>query len=1065
MRKYYPLLLLTIICLLSHHKMLANWQITSVNKITEKVTQYEKAEFDIQLTGAFTNPYDQQDIKVDALFTAPSGEIVQLPVYYVSGDGTASNWKARFAPRESGTYSYKVEVRKGGVLESTSPVANFDVTASAKNGFLHKNNNWSFKFDSGKAFRGIGENMAWEPRTWEPEENTYDYFLPKYAANGANFFRTWMSGWNLPLEWKTVRHTNHYSNTTEYFHPEAIQRMDELVELAESTGMYMMLTLEWHGHLNPGADEWWNLSSYNVINGGPATTPTEFFTLAASKEKFKNRLRYIVARWGYSTSIAAWEFFNEVDNAMNYSNIPQSAITNWHKEMSDYMAEIDPYDHLMTTSISHQEIAGLKEVPNIDFNQKHVYRQTDNIPSILNTYVSNTGKPYVIGEFGREWDWTVDFSTIEDEKIYDYKRGQWYGLFNPTPVLPLSWWWEWFDPQGTNAYYAAVREISQKMLLAGNGSFEKITSSSSGLETYAVKTGNKTFVYLLNNSATARNNNELSISLTGTQTYEVKSFDPENRTYTSLGEVTTANNTLKVPGISLDAWDMVILEVLPKGNTEGQQSPFTGEAVPVPGKIEAENFDMGSEGVAYHDLEATNTGGAYRAAEGVDISAAADNGFYVSDIVVGEWLMYSVNIQKAGTYLLELSVAAAEAGNTLRVELNGQDISGSIEVPNTGGAQTWATVSVNTPLLQAGEGLLKVYAGSTGFNLDFLNFTLVNQAPAISITSPVDGASFDGKSPVEIQAEATDEDGTVEIVKFYNGSTLLGEVTSAPFTFSWNAPGGAYSLMAVATDNDGLEISSEVVNIEVNDRAPFTDSGNPHAIPGIIEAEDFDEGSAGLVYHELTPGNKFGEYRSDSDVDIEVSTDEGGGYNVGDFQIGEWVEYTVNVEKEANYDIVFRVATMASSQHFHLELNGENISGKIDVPNTGGWQTWRDVELKNVTLPAGESVLRVVADAQYFNLNKMIFTESEEVLNVKHGLNFAGAQLKPNPAKHIFNLELHEEARSVKALNMEGQTVFYQENPVVKLLSFGHQLSAGVYVVQILYKNGATEALRGVIIK
>lgn len=1063
MKKCLPLFGFTIVLVFACNSLLANWQITSVEQLSKPAVQYEKVEFDLQITGAFTNPYDQKDIRVDAVFAAPSGESLLLPCYYVSGDGAASGWKARFAPRESGTYTYHVEIRIGSALESASAPAILEVTASAKNGFLHAGNNWSFEFDSGKPFRGIGENMAWEPRTWEPAKNTYDYFLPKYAENGANFFRTWMSGWNLPLEWKTVGDTDLYTNTDEYFHPQAIQRMDELVELAEAEGMYMMLALEWHGHFSPGA--WWDRSSYNAANGGPAITPAEFFTLEASRAQFKNRLRYIVARWGYSTSIGAWEFFNEVDNAVNASSIPHSAITSWHTEMSHYLSEIDPYNHLITTSISHEEITGLKEIPDIDFNQKHIYRNTGSIPSTLNSYVNSTGKPYVVGEFGREWDWNIDFATIEAEKIYDYKRGQWYGLFNPTPILPMSWWWEWFDPKGTNTYYAAVQEISSKMLLAGKGSFEQLNASASGLETYAVKAGNKYFVYLLNNNTSATDNRKVSFSVSDNGPYSVQSFDPEKRSYSDLAERPATDNVLEISGLSFLGRESKVLLVSPSGSTAGEQSPFTGEAFPVPGKIEAEDFDHGGEGLAYHDLEATNTGGAYRAGQGVDIEAAASGAYYVSNIVLGEWLEYSLNIQKPGTYQLEVKVAAEMEGKSFRIELDGRNISGNIMVPVTGGMQSWETVSINTPVLASGPGKLRLYAASTAFNLDYLNFTLINQAPTVNITSPEEGAFFEAPATVEIQADATDEDGAIAKVKFYSGDNLLGEDTEAPYSFSWEVSGGTHTLTALAVDDKGLEIVSSAVNIRLDDRLPFTLKREPHPIPGKIEAEDFDAGSAGMVYHDLTPGNTFGEYRPDSNVDIEVSTDEGGGYNLGDIQLGEWVEYTVKVAEAREYDISFRLATQNDHQHFHLEIEGENITGQVEVPNTHGWQAWKSVELKNISLAEGEQVLRFVAGSEYFNINHLTFTPSPEVTGINDPWKHASALVKPNPSVENFSLQLQADASSVKVISLDGRAVFYQENPPSSLITFGKQFKSGMYVVHINYKNGESRALKVIKIK
>src|SRR5690606_935446 len=232
------------------------------------------------------------------------------------------------------------------------------------------------KFDSGKPFRGIGENVGLEPRSFSNPKWTYDYLLPRLAANGANFFRAWMAPNNFPLEWKTVRNTKRYSDTDEYFNPGGVQRLDEVVELADSLGLYIMLAFDSHNTLIE--DNQWEIHNYNKVNGGPASTPEEFFTLPESRAKYKNRLRYIVARWGYSTAIGAWEFFNEIDNAAFTKGdsiiISHDAIADWHREMAAYLKEIDPYDHIVTTSVSHREIKGLYDMEELDLNQMHIYK-------------------------------------------------------------------------------------------------------------------------------------------------------------------------------------------------------------------------------------------------------------------------------------------------------------------------------------------------------------------------------------------------------------------------------------------------------------------------------------------------------------------------------------------------------------------------------------------------------------------------------------------------------------------------------------------------------------------
>src|SRR5699024_6174795 len=121
----------------------------------------------------------------------------------------------------------------------------------------------------------------------------YGYMLPKLKASGGNFFRTWICSWNLPIDWKSTFNNRRYQPSEAYFNPSALRRMDWMVHLADSLGLYIMLTL------GPGA--------WSVKDGGTVESMARFFVDPRAKSKYKNRLRYIIARWGYSTAVAAWE--------------------------------------------------------------------------------------------------------------------------------------------------------------------------------------------------------------------------------------------------------------------------------------------------------------------------------------------------------------------------------------------------------------------------------------------------------------------------------------------------------------------------------------------------------------------------------------------------------------------------------------------------------------------------------------------------------------------------------------------------------------------------------------
>ncbi|RYU90898.1 DUF5060 domain-containing protein [Mucilaginibacter terrigena] len=533
----------------------------SYSLTNKKIGEYEKAEWDIKLSVPFTNPYDQREISLDMVLTSPSGKPLVLPCYFDKGDSNSSAWKARFSAQETGVYSYYFVLNtKGKITESAK--GKFNVLPSGKPGFLHKNNLWTFKFDNGQLFRGIGENVGWESRSFEKAKFTYDHLLPTLSQNGANFFRTWMCYWNLPLEWKKVHATKRYNSTNEYFNPGAIKRMDELVSMTDSLGLYFMLTLDWHGHLMEEGG--WKDSPYNQVNGGPAKTPTEFFSLTSAKQKYKNKLRYVIARWGYSTNIAAIEFFNEVDNAAFTKEdsilIPHHLITQWHDDMGRYLKGMDPYNHLVTTSVSHRDIAGMNSLAYLDFNQKHIYKHTEKIPAIYPDYIENYRKPYVVGEFGFRWE--DDDPKYAKEANFDFKRGLWYGMFSPTPILPMSWWWELFDDQKMAPYFKGVRQVSDMMLIAGNGKFVPVDVAAGRLHAQAVQCGKQYFVYLLNTTGEDLTQ-EVSIAYANRAKPVIKIFYPSTLKITQTAQFKLVNGQLNITDIKLNAGQEVVLIISP----------------------------------------------------------------------------------------------------------------------------------------------------------------------------------------------------------------------------------------------------------------------------------------------------------------------------------------------------------------------------------------------------------------------------------------------------------------------------------------------------------------------
>ncbi|HYE17326.1 MAG TPA: carbohydrate-binding protein [Tepidisphaeraceae bacterium] len=155
-------------------------------------------------------------------------------------------------------------------------------------------------------------------------------------------------------------------------------------------------------------------------------------------------------------------------------------------------------------------------------------------------------------------------------------------------------------------------------------------------------------------------------------------------------------------------------------------------------------------------------------------------------------------------------------------------------------------------------------------------------------------------------------------------------------------------------------------------RSPF--SGTPVAAPNWVEAENFDNGAAGVTHYDTTAGNSGGYHRA-TNVDIGKTPDAGGGYEVHTVKAGEWLEYTVTVPTAGTYMLEARLSGLGTGATFHVNVDGVNKTGAMAVPNTGAWSAYRTVSKGGISLTAGKHVVRVAFDTNgssgyVMNLNK-----------------------------------------------------------------------------------------------
>ncbi len=145
----------------------------------------------------------------------------------------------------------------------------------------------------------------------------------------------------------------------------------------------------------------------------------------------------------------------------------------------------------------------------------------------------------------------------------------------------------------------------------------------------------------------------------------------------------------------------------------------------IPGKIEAEDFDLGGEGIAYHDSDPLNNGGQYRTNERVDIGSGA-SGYYVGWTTTGEWFEYTVNVSESNQYVLSIPYATKIDSMVMHIEFDDVNKTGSLFFPNAGSWTKFDTLQILISGLTQGTHHMKVVFETGNLSIDFFKFDIYN---------------------------------------------------------------------------------------------------------------------------------------------------------------------------------------------------------------------------------------------------------------------------------------------------------------------------------------------------
>jgi hypothetical protein len=324
--------------------------------------------FVFELPADERNPY-ARDLWAEVVL--PSQQTLTLPVFF-SGRG-------RFAVRARA--SAAGEYRLGRVVETVQgqpvalvakPIGGDQVTVRdlEDRPAIHRAAGTPPRlvFSTGGTYTPIGANLAWASTG---RVQFHLDALNSFASEGLNWTRIWMVHWSgLNLDW--LPEDMGPSPPPGDLDQRVSADWDRIVAEAEAKGIYVQMVLQHHGQFSSGTNPSWKDHPWNAAHpGGFLQTPGEFFTSPVAIRLTARKYRYIVARWGYSPAILAWELFNEVHwtDAINVEH-NEAAVARWHSEMAACLRSVDVYRHLVTTSTENLRSPIYRDM---DFFQPHLY--------------------------------------------------------------------------------------------------------------------------------------------------------------------------------------------------------------------------------------------------------------------------------------------------------------------------------------------------------------------------------------------------------------------------------------------------------------------------------------------------------------------------------------------------------------------------------------------------------------------------------------------------------------------------------------------------------------------
>lgn len=398
---------------------------------------YRHFEVRFDLPGITGNPFDYTVNDIQVTVRGPGGGTVSVPAFYDGG----TVWRARLTPRRQGRYLVAKVTRNGVEIkpEGLSP-REFAADGPQEQGFVRidPQDPARFAFDDGERYYPLGNDAAWRGS----DGVDIPVLLARMGAAGENWSRVWMNHWDgKNLDWPTPNTGPGTLNL------ETARKWDAIVDAAERNGIYFQMTLQHHGQYSSTVNPNWGENPWNAANhGGFLKSPEAFFTDPRALALTRAKYRYIVARWGYSPHILAWELFNEVEFTDAARNGHADTVAAWHRQMAGFLRQQDPNHHLVTTS-SSRSLPGLYDA--VNYLQPHAY-VPDPITALGSVSTEGTGgRPIFFGECGPSGDLNGDHGSFLHAAL-------WASLMGNASGAAQYWSWEVVNRDDLYRHYAAA---------------------------------------------------------------------------------------------------------------------------------------------------------------------------------------------------------------------------------------------------------------------------------------------------------------------------------------------------------------------------------------------------------------------------------------------------------------------------------------------------------------------------------------------------------------------------------------------------------------------------------